>query len=110
MTQPLLQSDGSDVLIGLAVRVPDSSLEPLLPEGSWVQIAPSTASPVRGVVVLVQVPTGERLLGYLISSDVERGILLMRTNPQPLEPRLWWLPIGSRIMGVIVAVNATPEY
>ena len=98
-----LQSERSNVLAGLAVRVPDSSLEPLLPEGSWVLIASSAAVPVRGVAVLVEAPTGERLLGYFISSDTECGVLLMRTRPQPLESRLWWLPIGSRIIGVITS-------
>jgi len=53
-----------------------------------VLIASSEAAPVRGVAVLVEVTTGEKLLGYFISSDAEHGILLMRTKPSLLEPRL----------------------
>ena len=50
--QSPLQSDGNDVLTGLAVHVPDSSLEPLLPEGAWVLVASSEDAPVRGAAVL----------------------------------------------------------
>ena len=96
-----LQSERSNVRAGLAVRVPDSSLEPLLPEGSWVLIASDDAALVRGVAVMVETPTGEKLLGYFVSRDVESGILLMRTNPSLLEPRLWWSSVGSKIIGSV---------
>lgn len=83
--------------------MPDSSLEPLLPEGARVMVAPSVAALLRGAAVLIELPTGEKVIGYFILNDVEHGILLMRTKLPLLEPRLWRSPRGSRIIGAVVA-------
>lgn len=109
MTEFSLQSNGNDALIGLAVRVPDSSLEPLLPEGSWALIVQSDAEPKRGCAVMIESPTGEKILGFFILSNPVTGILVMRTNPLLLEPRLWHCPQDSKIIGVVVAVRAATD-
>ena len=100
-----LQSERSNVRAGLAVRVPDSSLEPLLPEGSWVLVVQNNAELKRGCAVVIELPMGEKILGFFISRNPVTGILVMRTNPSLLEPRLWHSPRDSKIIGVVIAVE-----
>ncbi|NJK45862.1 MAG: hypothetical protein HC933_17770 [Pleurocapsa sp. SU_196_0] len=94
---------------GVAIRVPDVTMEPVLPFGWWASVVPGDERIPRGAVVLIETPRHPTLLRYLVARDRDGRLLLLCSNPSRLESRLRWYPRGSRIVGVVVEIQPDLE-
>jgi hypothetical protein len=94
---------------GVAVRVPDATMEPALPFGWWASVIPGDERIPRGAMVLIETPSHQTLLRYFVVQDHEGRLLLLCSNPSRLESRLRWYPRGSRIVGMVVEIQPDLE-
>jgi hypothetical protein len=94
---------------GVAVRVPDATMEPALPFGWWASVVPGGERIPRGAMVLIETPSHQTLLRYFVAQDHDERLLLLCSNPLRLESRLRWYPRGSRIVGVVVEIQPDLE-
>ena len=95
---------------GFVVRVPNDSMQPMLPCGWFAYVVPvvSVDTLRSGDAVLVELHEGAQVLSFFVARDQTGKLLLMTPNGPRLERRLSWSPPGLRLVGIVVAVR--PEF
>ena len=85
-------------------RIHGTSMEPDFPNGHYALVVPDMALATTTSAVCVWLSDNGRVIKYLGESREDGDHVLYQTNPSPGEQNVFFAPVGSIILGVVVDV------